>query len=87
MLRVRKVKARTKRCTTSIRWVPGAAVSGAVDLGAFRHRLVDGARQLLALPRPPAKEQGSEDRHGELLTRDVIGVPHLAKQGLGEEPQ
>ena len=48
-----------------------------VDLGAFRHRLVDGARQVLPLPRAPAKEQRGDDRHGELLPGDVVGVPHL----------
>jgi hypothetical protein len=48
-----------------------------VDLGGFRHRFVDRARQLLPLPRPPAKQQRGDDGHGELLTGDVEGVPHL----------
>jgi len=50
-----------------------------VDLRRLRHRLVDGARQLLALPRPPAKQQRGDDGHGELLTGDVEGVPHLRR--------
>jgi hypothetical protein len=50
-------------------------------LGGFRHRLVDGAREVLTLPRPPAKEQRGNDRHGELLTGDVEGMPHLRGDG------
>ena len=48
-----------------------------IDLGGFRHRLVDRARQALSLARPEAKEQRGEDREGELLAGDVEGVPHL----------
>ena len=48
-----------------------------VDFGAFRHCLVDGARQVLSLPGAPAKEQRRDDGHGELLPGDVVGMPHL----------
>ena len=48
-----------------------------VDLGGFRHRLVNGARHPLPLPRTPAEQQGGDDRQRELLAGDVVGVPHL----------
>ena len=50
-----------------------------VDLGGLRHRLVDRARDVLALARAPAKEQRGDDRERELLAGDVIGVPHLRR--------
>jgi CBS domain containing-hemolysin-like protein len=53
-----------------------------VDLGAFRHRLVASARQVLALPRPPVIEQRRDDPHGELLARDVVGVLQQGPCGL-----
>ena len=40
---------------------------------------MDRARQELPLPRPPAIEQRGDDGHGELLTGDVKGVPHLGR--------
>src|SRR6266540_5016400 len=53
-----------------------------VDLGAFRHRLMAGARQVPALPRAPVIEQHREEPHGELLARDVVGVPQQCPCGL-----
>src|SRR5438094_395566 len=50
-----------------------------VDLGGFRHRLVDRARQGLPLAGAPAIEQRGDDGHRELLAGNVEGVPHLRR--------
>ena len=50
-----------------------------VDLGGFRHRLVDRARELLSPPRAPAEQQRGDDGQRELLTGDVEGMPHLRR--------
>ena len=52
-----------------------------IDLGGFRHRLVDRARETLAFAGPPAKEQRGHDGERELLARDLKGVPHLGRDG------
>ncbi len=48
-----------------------------VQFGVFADRLVDRARQHLSFPGAAAVLQRADELVGELLARDVIGVPHL----------
>ncbi len=48
-----------------------------IDLGGFRHRLVNRAREQLSLAGAPAKQQRGDDGDRELLAGDVERVPHL----------